>query len=83
MARARVKLNLQGFRDLRNSPGVMADLEARAERLADACGDGYEPGSRQGRNRGRAGVVTATYRAMRDNAKNNTLVANMDAAAGG
>lgn len=79
---ARVKLNIGQFRALRNDAAVIADLRARAERLADACGPGYVAGSQPGRNRGRAGVVTATYAAQRDNAKNNTLIRNLGVARG-
>lgn len=80
MAKVRVKLNIAGFRSLRNDPAVLADLRARAERLAAASGPGYFADAQTGKNRARAGVVTGTWAAQRDNARNNTLINNLGAA---
>lgn len=68
---------------LRSDPGVVADLEARIERYRVACGEGYTTSSQQGRKnpqgRWRTTLFTATFRAMRDNARNNTMINNLDA----
>ena len=37
---AKLKFNLAAFRELRTSPGVRADIERRAKRVADAAGPG-------------------------------------------
>lgn len=78
MAKSRIKWRIAGFRELRLDPGVIADLGERAERIADAAGDGYEASTFEGKNRGRASVITADYDAIRDNAKNQTLLRNLD-----
>lgn len=81
MAKTRIKWNLPAFRELRLEPGVINDLEERAEAIAAAAGDGYEASAMAGKNRGRASVITADYAAMRDNARNQTLLRSLDAGA--
>lgn len=80
MAKPQIKWNLKGFRVLRTDPKVRADLEARAERIADAAGEGYvtDSGITRGRGRARASVRTGTPESMEDNAKNNTLIRSLD-----
>lgn len=75
----RIKWNVKAFRELRLEPDVIADLEDRAERIADSAGDGYEASAQAGKNRGRASVITGDYAAMRDNAKNQSLLRALDA----
>ncbi|MCF3941323.1 hypothetical protein [Gordonia tangerina] len=78
----RIKWNTQALYDLRREPGVVAELESMAQRICDranAEGEGtYAVGSQQGarnpQGRWRTTVVTADYRAIRDNAKHNTLI---------
>lgn len=81
MARVQIKWNPNAMRELRTSPEVLADVEARAERVAAACGPGYVTQSEisGGRGRARAVVITGDMDAIRDNARRNTLVANIDA----
>ena len=76
----RIVLNRQGFRDLRNAPGVVADLERRAAAIAAAAGEGFatRPAER-GRQRARVAVVTETYDAMRSEAKDRTLTRAINA----
>lgn len=73
------KMRKSAHEELRRLPKVKADLKRRADNIAAACGDGYVANSGEGKTRSRASVVTATGKAMRDNAKNNTLVRNLDA----
>ena len=76
---ARIVWNLTGFEALRRSPGVAADLRRRADAIAEACGDGFVAESGQGRTRARAGVIAASGRARRVNARDNTILRNLDA----
>lgn len=77
----KIKWNTQGFYDLRRAPGVVADLEARAQRIADgaeANGRGvYETSSVQGKKkpqgRWRTTVITADAQAQRETASKNHL----------
>ena len=82
---SQIKFHNQGFKELRSAPGVVSDLEARAARVQAACGEGYVTGSRQGaarpQGRWRTSVVTGNAEAMRDCAKNNTLLKNLGAGA--
>lgn len=55
--------------------GKVADyVTLKAEGVKAYCGDGYEIGARPGKRRYRASVITSNGDAMRDNAKNNTLL---------
>lgn len=81
-ARIKIAWNLPGFRALRTSPKVLQNLQKRAERIADKAGPGFMAapvGVTGGRGRGRAAVVAATRNANRKNAKDHTLVKNLDA----
>lgn len=81
----RIVFHKEAFYELRRDPGVVAELEGHAERIAAAAnarGKGlYAVGSRQGmrrpQGRWRASVVTADARAMIDNAKYNTLARSL------
>lgn len=84
------KWNMDAFEELRRSPKVQTEVERVARIVAQRAGRGYEWSARQGRKgpppawnrrkgpgfqgRYRAIVYPDTFRAMRDNAKNNTLV---------
>ncbi len=77
MAKARIKWNRGAFAELRTEPAVMDELDRYAEHIANVAGDGYVANMAEetgGRVRGRASVVTATPAAIRDNAKNHTLL---------
>jgi hypothetical protein len=63
MAATRIKLNLAGFRKLRRSPEVAADLEKRARRIADAAGPGHEVEVTKGRTRALGMVWTGLTQA--------------------
>lgn len=76
---SKIKWRVKGFRELRLEPEVIADLGDRAERIADASGAGYEASTFEGKNRGRASVITGDFDAIRDNAKNQTLLRSLDA----
>lgn len=77
---------------LRSEPGVRRDIGDRTERIARAAnsGAGFEDdyrtstmqGARRPEGRWRGSVITATVRAMRDNAKNHRLLRSIDAGRG-
>ena len=75
----RIKLNLAGFRKLRRSPEVMADLEKRARRIADAAGPGHAGEVTKGRTRALGMVWTDTHEARRGEAANRSLTRAIDA----
>lgn len=85
MAKPRIKWNIRAFAELRNEPGVLNDLQERAEAIADAAGEGYESRPAEAgegkQGRGRAAVLTGTADARADNAKNQTLLRSLDAGA--
>lgn len=79
---ARIKLTANGPRQLRKSPGVVADLKRRADRIASAAGSGMEASTHQGRNRARASVITGTVEAMVAEARGRVLTRAIDAGRG-
>lgn len=66
--------NPKAFEAIRRSPGVMSAVDAEADSIAVECGSGYTISSVQGKTRYRTIVIPDTYKAYRDNQKNNTLV---------
>ncbi len=68
-----LKLNSRGMQEMLKSDGVLADVTARAERVATAAGPGMEASSMIGKTRARASVITATPDAMRNEADNKAL----------
>ena len=82
----RIKHNVAGYKALRAAPGVVADLERRANAVKETAGDGFEMSSRQGaarpQGRWRTSVVTATPKAMRKNQRENTLLRALEAGRG-
>ena len=89
---ARVEFKAGAFYKLRSEPGVRRDIAARTERIMRAAnsGAGFEDdyrsstmqGARRPQGRWRGSVITATVRAMRDNAKNHRLLRSLDAGRG-
>jgi hypothetical protein len=77
------KLNKEGFRQIRQSPQVRADLKRRADNLAQAAGGqdmGYKVTMLALEDPRGAVSVMATGHAARHNRKHNTLIRKMDAA---
>lgn len=85
-----VRWNAAGFEEVRRSGRVMSEVARVGHDIASRAGRGYVVSTQQGvkgpspawnkkrgpgyQGRARAIVYPATFRAMRDNAKNNTLV---------
>lgn len=78
-SKARIEMNGKGIRALLQSAGIRADLERRAARIAAAAGEGFTSNGYTGRNRARAGVVTATSAARRAQAEDKALTRAIDA----
>lgn len=78
-----VKFNLKGFVALRNSPGVVADLERRAQAIAEAAGDGFAVKVKTNlaypMGRAKATVFTDTIEAMIAEATDRALMSAIDA----
>ena len=71
----KIKFNRNAFREIRLLPEVAADVHDRAERVAAAAGEGFDAFPTQApRNRARAAVVTTSMKAIRQNARDNTLL---------
>lgn len=71
------KLNRQGVAELMKSSEMQKILKDKAKNIRDRCGDGYEQDVYVGRNRANAMVTAKSYKAKRDNKKNNTLLKAM------
>lgn len=87
MAKMRVKWNMKAWTALRNAPGVMADLDARASRIAHAAGPGFtrrqaRKGTAGRRPRARASVGTTDYKSRRKQADENVLQRALNAGRG-
>lgn len=78
----KIDWNVDAFYDIRRDGGVVGELDRIAADVAaraNSMGKGtYATGSQQGRKapqgRWRASVVTADYEAMRENARDHTLM---------
>lgn len=70
-----IKLDLKGIRELRNDPGVCAELTRQANRVAASAGEGFvaEP-VKKGGTRARVKVHPDTPHAYYSNLKYNTLL---------
>lgn len=80
MGSFRLKFNVNGFRALRTDPKVVAEIRRRAQRVADAAGEGVEVlPAETPRNRARAVVGPVTGDAARRVAKDNTLLRALEA----
>ena len=73
MAKDGLKLNRKTVKDLLKDHDLLRHLHGEAEKIAARAGDGYVASSRIGKNRARASVITDSFKAMRDEAKNGTL----------
>ncbi|MGJ4077227.1 hypothetical protein ACN4BX_09245 [Corynebacterium macclintockiae] len=75
----KVVIHNEGFDQMRSDPALVRDLNRRAHAIAKAAGEGYEVSSRTGKKRHRVSVITESYEAAEDTAKNNTLLRALDA----
>jgi hypothetical protein len=76
----RIRWNNRFYDVQRTAPVIQHELVRRASRIAAACGEGYAADlDASGRVSARSSVYTRTYQARRDNARNNTILRNLDA----
>ncbi|HEM3490430.1 TPA: hypothetical protein U1B28_002078 [Streptococcus suis] len=74
MSKMRFKLNRAGVRDLLKSPEMQAVLTDKANGIRNRAGTGYESDIFVGKTRANAMVYADSFKAKRDNKKNNTLL---------
>lgn len=75
-----VRLFRKGVVELLKSSEILSDLEARANRVANSAGEGFEVDSEVGARRARASVRTVTFDAMKAEAEDRALTRALDAA---
>ncbi|RMI77652.1 hypothetical protein ABNB56_11455 [Streptococcus iniae] len=68
------KLNRAGVSELLKSSEMQSILTEHATTIKNRAGDGYEQDIYVGKNRANAMVKAETFKARRDNSKNNTLL---------
>lgn len=68
------KLNRKGVAELMKSQAMQGILKERATAIKNRAGDGYEQDIHVGKNRANAMVKAETFKAKKDNSKNNTLM---------
>ncbi len=68
------KLNLKGVAELMKSKEMQDILKEHATTIKGRVGDGYEQDIYVGKNRANAMVKAETFKARKDNSKNNTLL---------
>ncbi|MBE6164459.1 MAG: hypothetical protein E7156_03975 [Streptococcus gallolyticus] len=74
MSNFKFQLNRAGVAELMKSSAMQEILNEKASAIRSRCGDGYEQDSYVGQNRANAMVTASSFKAKRDNLKNNTLL---------
>lgn len=67
-------LNRKGVSELMKSDSMQSILKEKATNIRNRCGSGYKQDVFVGKNRANATVSADSYKAKRDNKKNNTLL---------
>lgn len=75
MGKVTIRLNIPGLRQLRNEPGVMAELQKQADNIANRAGEGFiADKATKGSTRARCRVHADDAHAYYSNLKHNTLL---------
>ncbi|KXT73195.1 Phage-associated protein [Streptococcus sp. DD10] len=74
MSNLKFKLNRAGVAELMKSGAMITVLNKHATAIKNRCGDGYEQDLYVGKSRANVSVSAKTYKAKKDNLKNNTLL---------
>lgn len=68
------ELNSEGVKSLLQSPEIMEVCKTYATNAQARLGDGYEVTTMTGKTRVNAQIEAVSYKAKKDNAKNNTIL---------
>lgn len=74
MSKMRFKLKRSGVRELMRSAAMMDVCQGYAGRALQRLGDGYEADPHVGRSRCNVSVYARSFKARRENSKNNTVL---------
>lgn len=74
MDKNKFKLNYSGVGQLLKSAEMQSVLNEKATAIKNRCGDGYEQDVYVGKTRANAMVSATSYKAKKENMKNNTLL---------
>lgn len=74
MSKLRFKLNRKGVRELMQSDEMMAVLKEHGDATLAGLGEGYKLSDYVGKTRANVSVKAESFKARRDNAKNNTIL---------
>lgn len=74
MAKNKFVLDTSGVGQLLKSSEMQKILEEKATAIRKSAGDGYAQDTYVGKNRVNASVYADSYKARKDNLKNNTLL---------
>lgn len=84
MAKPRIVFHYKAFNEFRNQPEIAAELLRRGEAIAERAGDGViaEASPSKSGSRARVVVITATAKAMADEAAHRSLTRSLSAGQG-
>lgn len=74
MSDFKFELNREGVHELLTSTEMMNICKGYADKAKSQLGEGYVVTTKTGKNRVNASVAAETYKARRDNSKNNTIL---------
>ena len=74
MSKMKFELNRAGVRALMQSEEMQAILKDKANNALNSLGEGYKSDAYVGKTRANAMVYADTYKAKKDNLKNNSIL---------
>jgi hypothetical protein len=74
MSKFKFVLNRSAVRELMKSGEMQSILKDKADSALNSLGEGYKSDIHVGKNRANAMVYADTYKAKRDNLKNNSIL---------
>ena len=73
----KIELNSAGIQALLKSQEIMETLQEQADSIRAQLGDQYQTSQHTGKTRANVSIYTEDPDALRDNAKNNTMLKSM------